>query len=85
MVRISILGMESIAEKAHEAVQRFLIEDRDDEEGAEYFHKTWSLPSGHGRWSAPFSSSQSSIRKRCTASCAFSARLSMPSFEMRTM
>ena len=51
MVRISKIGMDSIAEKVHEAVPRFLIEDCDDEDGSEYFHKTWSLPSGHGRWS----------------------------------
>ena len=51
MVRISKLGMESIADKAHEAVERFLNDERDDQSGAEYFHKTWSLASGHGRWS----------------------------------
>ena len=51
MVRISKIGMDSIAEKAHEAVPRFLIEDCEDEDWSEYFHKTWSLPSGHGRWS----------------------------------
>ena len=51
MVRISKLGMDSLAVKAHEAVPRFLIEECEDEDGAEYFHKKWSLPSGHGRWS----------------------------------
>ena len=51
MKKIAKLGIEVIVEKAHEAVQRFLINDRDDPAGAKYFHDTWSISSGHGRWS----------------------------------
>ena len=46
MVRIAKLGMD----KLHEALSRHLRETLKDPAGAEYFDKTWSMPSGHGRW-----------------------------------
>ena len=51
MVRMSKLGVESIVDKAHAAMIRWLI-DSDDAEAAAYWEKTWSMTSGHGRWAA---------------------------------
>jgi hypothetical protein len=50
MVRIAKLGMEVFVEKAHGALIRHLAENLEDEAGADYFEKTWSMQSGHGRW-----------------------------------
>ncbi len=50
MVRIAKLGVETIVNKAHKAVVRWLIESG-DKDGAAYWEKTWSMESGHGRWS----------------------------------
>ena len=50
MVNISKLGLETLVRKAHEAVPRYLIEHHDDKAGADYFQKTWSIDSGHGKW-----------------------------------
>jgi hypothetical protein len=43
MVRITKIGIETIAEKAHLALPSYLIKEHDDEDGAVYFEKTWSL------------------------------------------
>jgi hypothetical protein len=50
MVRIAKLGMEVFVDKAHGALIRHLAGDLQDQDGADYFEKTWSMQSGHGRW-----------------------------------
>ncbi len=48
-VRVSKIGHETVARKALEAMVTWIKEDLQDEEGANYFHKTWSMDSGFGR------------------------------------
>ena len=50
MVRIAKLGMETIVDKSHAALSRHLRETLEDTAGADYFDKTWSMQSAHGRW-----------------------------------
>ena len=49
-VRLSRIGNEVVAEKAHLAMVCWLEVQLEDPEAADYYHKTWSLASGYGRW-----------------------------------
>ena len=49
-VRLSRIGNEVIAEKAHLAMVRWLRDELKDPSAANYYEKTWSLVSGYGRW-----------------------------------
>jgi hypothetical protein len=52
MVRIGRIGIDTIAENAHELLPIELRDVLQDPEGAVYFEKTWPLQSsGHGRFS----------------------------------
>ncbi len=52
MACIAKIGIETITKKAHLALPRYFIKEHDDEDGAAYFKKTWTLQkSNHGRWS----------------------------------
>ena len=53
-VRVSKIGHETVARKALEAMVTWINDDLEDEEGAKYFDKTWSLASGFGRWPVVF-------------------------------
>ena len=53
-VRVSKIGHETVARKAMEAMVTWIKEELEDEEGAKYFHKTWSMDSGFGRWPVVF-------------------------------
>ena len=50
VVRLSKVGHEVVARKGHEAMVDWLRNDLEDPEGADYYHKTWSLDSGYGRF-----------------------------------
>ena len=49
VVRLSRIGNEVVAEKAHLAMVSWLEVQLEDPEAADYYHKTWSLANGYGR------------------------------------
>jgi hypothetical protein len=50
MVRVQKIGVEVICEKAHELVEPLMCQELDDTRAFDWWHKTWSLKSGYGRW-----------------------------------
>jgi hypothetical protein len=50
VVRLSRVGDEVVAKKCHEAMVTWIKDDLEDPEGADYYHSTWSLDSGYGRF-----------------------------------
>ena len=50
VVRFSQVGHEAIAVKCDEAMIKWISDVLEDPVAAEYYNKTWSLASGHGRF-----------------------------------
>ncbi len=50
VVRLSRVGDEVVARKCHEVMVTWIKDDLEDPEGADYYHNTWSLESGFGRF-----------------------------------
>ncbi len=50
VVRLSRVGDEVVAKKCHEVMVTWIKDDLEDPEGADYYHSTWSLESGFGRF-----------------------------------
>ena len=50
-VRMSNIGIESIREKADVLMEKFMVQELKDPDAYKWWDSTWSLKSGHGKWS----------------------------------